>query len=117
MKDIKTFIKESEKKSVFNDIADYAEAWIDYMYNEGVIDYDDRHLVEYSKNKKTPDFKDIVKGILDEYSSKITEETKNVLNKYLKDKNPKKNSPVEHAILAAIEKFVEEGNCEEMAKL
>lgn len=116
MKDIKLFLE--EKKSVFTEIMKYAEGWIDYIYNEGVIDYDDQHLVDYNKGKKKPDFKEIVKGILDEYSKDLDNTTSIVLNKYLKDGGPKdgKQSAVENAILAAIEKFVEEGNCEECAE-
>ena len=120
MQHLNEFIRiNEEQKTVFNEIAEYAEAWIDYMYNEGVIDYDDKHLVKYNKDKN-PNFKEIVEGILDEYSKEISQKTKQVLEKYLKEGNPKKDPfshPVEHAILAAIEKFVEEGNCEDCAKL
>lgn len=106
MKDIKLFLE--EKKSVFTEIMKYADGWIDYIYNEGVIDYDDQHLVDYSKGKKKPNFKEIVEGILNEYSKELDNITSIVLKKYLKDGGPKdgKQSAVENAILAAIENFV-----------
>ena len=120
MQHLNDYIKiNEEQKSVFNEIAEYAEGWIDYMYNEGVIDYDDAHLVKYNK-ERNPNFKEIVEGILDDYNKQIDSKTKQVLNKYLKEGNPSKDPfkhPVEHAILATIEKFVEEGNCENCAKL
>lgn len=119
MRHLNEFILNEEQKSVFNEIVKFADGWIDYMYNEGVIDYDDAHLVKYNK-EKNPNFKDIVEGILEEYSREIDSKTKQVLQKYLKEGNPSKDPfkhPVEHAILSAIETFVEEGNCEDCAKL
>ena len=118
MKDLKEFILE-EKKSVFEEIVKYAKSWIDYMYNEGVVNYDDEHLVKYNK-EKNPDFNDIVQGILDEYKSRLNSQTKSMLEKYLKEGNPSKDpfkNPIEHAILSAIEEFVEEGNCEYCSSL
>lgn len=112
MKNLVEYLKE-EKKGVFAQIQDAAFAWIDYMYNEGVIDYDDQHLVNYNKGKAKPDFKDFVKGILND-NKDIDNTTEIVLKKYLKDGAPKdgKQSAVENAILAAISDFVEKGNCE-----
>ena len=118
MKDLKEFILE-EKKSVFEEIVKYAKSWIDYMYNEGVVNYDDEHLVKYNK-EKNPDFNDIVQGILDEYKSRLNSQTKSMFEKYLKEGNPSKDpfkNPIEHAILSAIEEFVEEGNCEYCSSL
>ena len=117
MKHLNEYIINEEQKTVFSEIVKFTDAWIDYMYNEGVIDYDDAHLVKYNK-EKNPNFKDIVEGILEEYGKEIDLKTKQVLQKYLKEGNKENhNHPVENAILSAIENFVETGNCEDCAKL
>lgn len=102
--------------NIFEEINAAVYSWIDYMYNEGVVDYDDAHLVEYTDKKKTPNFNDIVKGVLDEYKSKLSNTTIIVLHNYLKNGAPKdKTSAVENAISAAISKFVDDSNCRNFA--
>ena len=59
MKTLIEYLRES-KQSAEDTIQEKIYSWIDYMYNEGVVDYDDRHLVYYKDRKKEPDYKDIV---------------------------------------------------------
>ena len=115
MKHLDEYIKiNEEQKSVFNEIIKYTDSLIDYLYNEGIVDYDDKHLVDYSKGKTKPKFKDIAKNLLNEYSKELSNTTQIVLKKYIKDGSTQdgKQSAVENAILSAISDFVDSGNCE-----
>ena len=112
--DWKTYANAADKDGaeVSKQIEEYVYGWIDYIYNEGVIAYDDRHLVAYKDGKLKPDFKEIVNGVLSSYKN-IDNTTQIVLRKYLKNGAPKdKESSVEKAIMAAIRRFVEYSNCE-----
>lgn len=61
-------------------------AWgvFDYMYNEGVYDYDMEHLISYDKGTEQLDYIDVAKTMLDEYgeilNDKDKEEVKNFIN-------------------------------------
>ena len=61
MKDITTFINES-KKTPKREFFEYVDVWIDEMYQEGLVNYDDDHIKEYAKGEKEPNYDEIVKG-------------------------------------------------------
>jgi len=102
MKTLIEYLRES-KQSAEDTIQEKIYSWIDYMYNEGVVDYDDRHLVYYKDRKKEPDYKDIVKGVLSDYEDTLTAEEKSLLN----------SDKINDIILKAIDKFVDDANCED----
>ena len=102
MKTLIEYLRES-KQSAEDTIQEKIYSWIDYMYNEGVGDYDDRHLVYYKDRKKEPDYKDIVKGVLSDYEDTLTAEEKSLLN----------SDKINDIILKSIDKFVDDANCED----
>ena len=51
MKTLIEYLRES-KQSAEDTVQEKIYSWIDYMYNEGVVDYDDRHLVYYKDRKE-----------------------------------------------------------------
>ena len=102
MKTLIEYLRES-KQSAEDIIQGKIYSWIDYMYNEGVIDYDDRHLVYYKDRKKDPDYKDIVKGVLSDHEDTLTAEEKSLLN----------SDKINDIILKVIDKFVDDANCED----
>lgn len=108
MKPITKFILE-QKQSPYNEIIEYAYSWIDYMYNEGVVDYNDKAIQQIVEGKKKPDYEDVCKGLLSEYDKKLGKKTKEFLNKYLEEK---KGLQVEGAINAAFSKFYSDANVE-----
>ena len=106
MKDITTFINES-KKTPKREFFEYVDVWIDEMYQEGLVNYDDDHLKEYAKGEKEPNYDEIVKGVMEEFKSEMSSELKSMLEKFLKeDKHQDRDkSEVVDMILTAIEQF------------
>jgi len=103
MKTLTDYIVE-QSKSPFDEIIDYAYEWLDYMYNEGVVDYNEKAIMRWIQNKEKPDYKDFVKGILGELKG-MGKKTTDMLEKYLKTG---KGAQVENAIITAINKFYSE---------
>lgn len=103
MKSITDYIVE-QSKSPFDEAIDYAYEWLDYMYNEGVVDYNEKAIMQWIQNKKKPDYKDFAKGILDTLVG-MGKKTKEMIEKYLKTGKERK---FEEAVNAAIAKFYSE---------
>lgn len=106
MKDITTFINES-KKTPKREFFEYVDVWIDEMYQEGLVNYDDDHIKEYAKGEKEPNYDEIVKGVMEEFKSNMSSELKSMLEKFLKeDKHQGRDkSEVVDIILTVIEQF------------
>ena len=105
MKDIVTFINES--KTPKREFFEYVDVWIDEMYQEGLVNYDDDHIKEYAKGKSEPNYDEIVKGVMEEFKSEMSSQLKSMLEKFLKEeKHQERNkSEVIDTILTAIEQF------------
>ena len=103
MKDLKDFVLE-QLKSPFDEIIDYAYEWLDYMHNEGVVDYNEKAIMKWIQNKAKPDYMDFVKGILGELKG-MGKKTVKMLEEYAETG---KGAQVENAIHAAINKFYSE---------
>lgn len=104
MKSITEYILEASK-SPFDEIIDYAYEWLDYMYNEGVDEYNEKSIMSWIKNKAKPDYKDFAQGILKEFKG-ISKKTQDKLEKYIETYlETEKDIQVENAINAAINKF------------
>lgn len=111
MKDLKTYILEANKDT-FSELEKITEWVIDYLYNEGIVDYDDKHLVDYVDGEKDPDYKDILNVMLNEYSDDLSSQTKTIINNFIKDKHSKDDDEdIKIHVLRGISNFVEKGNC------
>lgn len=106
MKTLKNFLIESKTLSVFDDVIKLAYDFIDYMYNEGVVAYDDEHLADIVARKAKPDYVDICNGILSEFKD-IDKRTKTELERYIKTQSSKQ---VENAIGIGVLNFCDEAN-------
>lgn len=80
---------------------------IDYLYNEGVVDYNDDAISAYINGKKDVPFQDIAQVVLDEYQKDLTPKIKKELEDVVKN-GVKKDSPIENTILGALDKFAED---------
>ena len=119
MKDIITFINEyiienkdfqqsfNESKTPKREFFEYVDVWIDEMYQEGLVNYDDDHIKEYAKGKSEPNYDEIVKGVMEEFKSEMSSQLKSMLEKFLKEeKHQERNkSEIIDTILTAIEQF------------
>ena len=107
MKSLTEYITEKQTKSPFDEIIEFAYSWIDYMYNEGVVDYNDDALLKLVDRKAKPDYKDFCQGMLHEFKKDLGDKTIKALEDYLKSG---KGTQVESAINAAIDKFCSDAN-------
>ena len=99
----------------YAEIAALAQGFVDYMYNEGVIDFDDEHLELYVSRELKPDFRDIARGIL--YDFKPSGKVDKILNEYARTGSP---LMVEVALMAGIGRFYSDsisGHCGAIGKL
>ena len=105
MKDIVTFINES--KSPKREFFEYVDVWIDEMYQEGVVNYDDEHIKKYAEGKENPNYDEIVKGVMEEFKSKMSSQLKSMLEKFLKEgkHQDRDKSEIVDMIHTAIEQF------------
>lgn len=55
---------DDKKTPIAKDIKSATTAFIDHMYNEGVVKYDDNHLSAYASGRQKPDYKDICRNII-----------------------------------------------------
>ena len=84
------------------EIGEKAKAIIDYLYNEGVVEYDDEHLTAMVNNMRLIDFKDICKSILFNYSGELNVKEEKILKDYLKTGS---NPELEDQILRVIREY------------
>ena len=103
-----------EKKiTTAQDIKTATTAFIDYMYNEGVIAYDDKHLACYAKGYQKPDYKDICKGIVGDRVNPLSPASLSMVTTLLYDLGEEADvEMVKASIDEAIKDFAKKGNCE-----
>ena len=102
-----------EKKiTTAQDIKTATTAFIDYMYNEGVIAYDDKHLACYAKGYQKPDYKDICEGIVGDRLNPLSPASLEMIATLLYDFGEEGVDIVKASIDEAIKDFAEKGNCE-----
>ena len=109
---LRNMINESVGEDVFSEIEEKAYGLVDFFYNEGVVDYDDRHLTAYKNGEATPDYKDIAQTLLYEEYPNLSEEAREMLESYTKTGEPVE---LEEHLLDAVRRFAEDGNCEMFA--
>lgn len=105
MKTLQQYIIES--KDPKREIYEFVEIWIDEQYQEGLLAYDDEHIIAYAKGEEEPNYDEIVKAIIEEFMTEMSSNTKNILKKFL-DENQhqdRDHSEVINQILLAIENF------------
>jgi hypothetical protein len=103
MKTLKDYLL-AESENYLSEITMYTISFVDYLYNEGVVAYNDKHLKAIKRKKAEPDYLDICNGILQE-GYKISDKTKSELEKYIKNQSSKE---VENAIMQGILQFCQE---------
>lgn len=101
---------ENENKNMIYQLA-YGE--IDYLYNEGVVNYNDENLCAMANGEKPIDYCDLIKCMLYDYSTKLENESGQMLRNYYKlSKHYGKTIlDVEEAINLAVKNFVNNSNC------
>lgn len=80
---LRKIISEEIVNQVLLSLEDKVEGVVDYLYNEGVVAYDDDHLSAMANDMSLIDFKDICKTIISEYGSTLTGAEREMLDRYL----------------------------------
>ena len=112
---LKKMVKESVK-SVLNELASVRAVdrlrnmiigEIDYLYNEGVVDYDDEHLEAMASGEIEPDYMDIARATYEDYQTGIfgDPEALEMLKSFISG-NPEHRSVIINTIDDAIDHFV-----------
>ena len=94
----------AESENYLSEITMYTISFVDYLYNEGVVEYNDKHLKAIKCKKAEPNYLDICNGILQE-GYEISDKTKSELENYIKNQSSKE---VENAIMKGILQFCQE---------
>lgn len=105
MKTLQEYINEMLSEPIFDEIMNSTISFIDQMYQDDVVAYNDETLIKIVNRKQKPDYKDICNGILSEVgglSKKVVSELKKYINSGSKQ--------VEQAIDAGINKYCNEIN-------
>lgn len=103
-----------EKAENFAKIDEWAYGTIDYLYNEGVVDYDDKHICAMAKGEMPINYRELIKAIIYNYGTDCECEAGQMLRNYynLSKKHGESIPEVEEAIKSAIKRFAEDANCE-----
>lgn len=107
MKSLTEYINE-EKLPLFTEMVNFVKEAIDFLYNEGVVDYNDDMLVKYVGGTADIPYADIANVLLSDYKNMSAELVRSL--KDISRKGVKKDSPEDNAIRAAIEEYVSENN-------
>ena len=87
---------------IYYGIGEKAKSIIDYLYNEGVVAYDDEHLAAMVNDMSLIDFKDICNLIRSEYGDNLTDDEVMTLEDYL---NTGSNPELEDQIFRAVKEY------------
>jgi len=103
MKSIIKYINESLRKNDIDDFEKVAHSAIDYVYNEGIISYDDEHLQDYVNGSEEPNYKEIIDITISEFKKYIPAKILSEIKKYPKTSY---KEDFELAILNAMDKIL-----------
>lgn len=92
---------------IYYKIGEKAKGVIDYLYNEGVIAYDDEHLTAMANDMSLIDFKDICKLIRSEYNNNLTDDEVMTLEDYI---NTGSNPELEDQIFRAVKEYEQQAH-------
>lgn len=104
MKDLKEILLES--LNYFGEIVELTFEFVDCMYNEGAVAYDDEHLASIVNRKAKPDYIDICKGILSKFKG-MNKRAKLELEGYIENQS---SEQVENAINTGVLSFCDKAN-------
>lgn len=102
MKTLYEHLNESLNEFFTTEISDATSWVIDYLYNEGVVDYQDDSIEAVARGKKEPDYQDIINVILSDFKNNMPDGPYHLLKKY---PNTPKKSDVEQCIILGFKKI------------
>ena len=107
---------DKKKTPIAKDIKSATTAFIDYMYNEGVVAYNDSHLSAYAKGYQKPDYKDICGQIIRDTCNPLCPNSLSMVTTLLYDLGEETDTEIVKASIdEAIKEFAEKANCHLLA--
>lgn len=106
-KTIKESIGGDPVHEIYYGLGEKAKAVIDYLYNEGVVAYDDDNLSAMANDMSLINFKDICKLIHSEYAGELTDDEIITLEDYMKTGS---NPELEGQIFRAVREYEEKAH-------
>ena len=98
--------------TIAKDIKVATIAFVDYLYNEGVVAYDDRHLCLYANGTKTIDYVDVCRNIIHDKCDPLSPTSLEMVTNLTYGLDEHGCDVVKASIDEAIKEFVKKGNCE-----
>ena len=102
--------KSDSYNTVEDELYDVFRGEIDYLYNEGVISYDDSHIIAMANGKIPVPYQDLIESVLYDYASTLSKDAMNALKIYLAQGNSDKD--IKGAADRAVKEYAK--NCHEM---
>lgn len=81
---LKRLIKESTRKTLRAEIFEYAEKWIKNAYLDNKPGYDVYNIIDVAHDWKKPRYGEVAYGILTDFGNEISNKTKEILQKVLR---------------------------------
>ena len=106
MKTIKEYLNESLNDFFAEELYNIFMSTMDYLYNEGIVEYQDDYLKAYYTGKLEINYKDFVSIALNEFGSKLPDGPRKLLNKYINSNAGSKAQDIEELIVQTLDNFV-----------
>lgn len=106
MKTLFEYLNESLNDFFAEELYGVFMSTMDYLYNEGVAEYQDDYLKAYYTGKLEMNYKDFVNTTLSEFGSKLPDGPRKLLGKYINSKAGSKAQDIEELIVQTLDNFV-----------
>jgi len=103
MEHLNNYVNESLRKTDIDDFEKIARWAIDYVYNEGILPYNDEHLNDYVNGDKEPNYKEVIEITINEFKKFIPT---NILSEIKKYPKTSYKEDFELAILNAMDRIL-----------
>ena len=106
MKTLTAFVNESLNDFFAEELYGVFMSTMDYLYDEGIAEYQDDYLKAYYTGKLEMNYKDFVSIALNEFGSKLPDGPSKLLQKYINSKAGSKSQDIEELIVQTLDNFV-----------
>ena len=106
MKALTVFVNEKLNDFFAEELYEVFSSTMDYLYNEGIMEYQENYLRDYRSGKLNMDYHYFIKVALQEFGSTLPDGCSKLLQRYLANKLSKDRAmEVEDLILQNIDNF------------
>ena len=106
MRTLKEYLNESLNDFFAEELYDVFMSTMDYLYNEGIVEYQDDYLKAYYTGKLEINYKDFASVALTEFGGNLPDGPRKLLEKYINSKAGSKAQDIEELIVQTLDNFV-----------